>query len=79
MDIQITGDKGLYTWNSSLFNFLQNAEEFEATLNLNPYTASGLNISDMYHAYHVHFFITEIEKKIPFKENSTFRFIRLGT
>lgn len=78
VDLQITGDKGLYAWNSSLFNFLQNAEEFEATLNFNPYTASGLNISDMYHAYHVHFFITEIEKKIPFKENSTFRFLRLG-
>ncbi|MDI9880876.1 hypothetical protein [Flectobacillus longus] len=78
MDIQITGDKGLYACNNSLFNFLQNAEEFEATLNLNTYTTPALNISEMYHAYHVHFFITEIEKKIPFKENSTFRFLRLG-
>ncbi|NBA74576.1 hypothetical protein GOQ04_03410 [Emticicia sp. ODNR4P] len=79
VDLQIAGEKGIYAQNSKLFEFLQQAEEFEASINLNPYSAAALNISKLFHAYNIHFFITELELKLPLKESSVFRFLRLGT
>jgi hypothetical protein len=77
--LQIAGEKGIYAQNSKLFEFLQQAEEFEASINLNPYSAAALNISKLFHAYNIHFFITDLELKLPLKESSVFRFLRLGT
>jgi hypothetical protein len=77
IDLRIDGAKGIFnTLLKTYFYFLQNVEEFETSIKLNPLEAAALDITQLYHGYGVDFFIYEIELKLPLKEDSVVRIWR---